>query len=300
MAQEAFERTGGPHTASSRSARSPSRRRGDARRGRGIPQPARHPQLRRRATTCPIPPGSAATPAREARPRLLPRLLAGGLRQGEGAGAGACRTSPSASTTPASRASTTPYFANWKKELQNLAQARQRRDQDQRPRHVRPRWTVDSFRPWVETSIETFGTSARSSAPTGRSIACTPRYATSLDAYARSSEASRGTSRSRCGRATPSASSASDVSGPPRSISGSREAPVATLTWSDSLGKRVRRGDWADQAISTTRRSTRRSTRASGRWPRSSSTTSWRRRRSATSSTRSGPRASSASSWAAG
>ena len=44
------------------------------------------------------------------------------------------------------------------------------------------------------------------------------------------------------------------MSTPPRSISGSREAPVATLTWSDALGKRVRRGDWADQAISTTRK----------------------------------------------
>jgi hypothetical protein len=41
------------------------------------------------------------------------------------------------------------------------------------------------------------------------------------------------------------------VSGPSRSISGSTEPPVARLTWSDALGKRIRDGDWAEQAVST-------------------------------------------------
>jgi hypothetical protein len=40
-------------------------------------------------------------------------------------------------------------------------------------------------------------------------------------------------------------------SGPLASVSGSREKPPTTLTWSDELGKRVRTGDWSDQAIST-------------------------------------------------
>lgn len=39
---------------------------------------------------------------------------------------------------------------------------------------------------------------------------------------------------------------------PPRTISGTTAALPTTLTWSASLGKRVRTGDWADQAISTT------------------------------------------------
>jgi hypothetical protein len=41
------------------------------------------------------------------------------------------------------------------------------------------------------------------------------------------------------------------VSGPSRSISRSPAAPVARLTWSDALGKRIREGDWAEQAVST-------------------------------------------------
>lgn len=37
-----------------------------------------------------------------------------------------------------------------------------------------------------------------------------------------------------------------------KSISGGSAAPSTHLTWSDELNKRVRTGDWADQAISTT------------------------------------------------
>jgi hypothetical protein len=36
-----------------------------------------------------------------------------------------------------------------------------------------------------------------------------------------------------------------------KSISGSPVPPVARLTWSDALGKRIREGDWAEQAVST-------------------------------------------------
>jgi len=39
---------------------------------------------------------------------------------------------------------------------------------------------------------------------------------------------------------------------PKRSISGSTTAPATRLTWSDDINKRVRTGDWEDQAISTT------------------------------------------------
>ena len=39
-----------------------------------------------------------------------------------------------------------------------------------------------------------------------------------------------------------------------RSISGSKAAPVVLLEWSQEIGKRVRRGEWSDQAISTTRK----------------------------------------------
>jgi hypothetical protein len=39
-----------------------------------------------------------------------------------------------------------------------------------------------------------------------------------------------------------------------KSISGSADAPVVTLTWSQVIGKRVREGPWADQAVSTTRK----------------------------------------------
>lgn len=39
---------------------------------------------------------------------------------------------------------------------------------------------------------------------------------------------------------------------PKRTISGSRSAPATRLTWSDDINKRIRTGDWADQAISTT------------------------------------------------
>jgi hypothetical protein len=39
-----------------------------------------------------------------------------------------------------------------------------------------------------------------------------------------------------------------------RRISGSGELPPATLAWSDELGKRVRRGDFAELAVSTTRK----------------------------------------------
>lgn len=38
---------------------------------------------------------------------------------------------------------------------------------------------------------------------------------------------------------------------PLRSISGTAARPVARLTWSNALGKRVREGDWAEQAVST-------------------------------------------------
>jgi hypothetical protein len=41
------------------------------------------------------------------------------------------------------------------------------------------------------------------------------------------------------------------VGRPAKSISGSSVPPVARLTWSDALGKRVREGDWAEQAVST-------------------------------------------------
>jgi hypothetical protein len=36
-----------------------------------------------------------------------------------------------------------------------------------------------------------------------------------------------------------------------KSSSGSPVPPVARLTWSDALGKRIREGDWAEQAVST-------------------------------------------------
>ncbi|WP_420638307.1 hypothetical protein [Candidatus Poriferisocius sp.] len=39
---------------------------------------------------------------------------------------------------------------------------------------------------------------------------------------------------------------------PKKSISGSAAPPATHLTWSDEINKRVRTGDWADQAISTT------------------------------------------------
>ena len=41
------------------------------------------------------------------------------------------------------------------------------------------------------------------------------------------------------------------MSGPPKSISGSPLPPVARLTWSEALGKRVREGASAEQAVST-------------------------------------------------
>ena len=41
---------------------------------------------------------------------------------------------------------------------------------------------------------------------------------------------------------------------PQRNISGSTKPLPTTLTWSDDLRKRVRTGDWQDQAISTTRK----------------------------------------------
>ncbi len=41
---------------------------------------------------------------------------------------------------------------------------------------------------------------------------------------------------------------------PVRSISGSKAPPVVLLEWSQEIGKRVRRGEWSDQAISTTRK----------------------------------------------
>jgi hypothetical protein len=41
---------------------------------------------------------------------------------------------------------------------------------------------------------------------------------------------------------------------PGRSISGSAAPPPAILTWSDELGKRVRQGSWAEQAVSTVTR----------------------------------------------
>jgi hypothetical protein len=41
---------------------------------------------------------------------------------------------------------------------------------------------------------------------------------------------------------------------PVRSISGSKTPPVVLLEWSQDIGKRVRRGEWSDQAISTTRK----------------------------------------------
>jgi hypothetical protein len=40
----------------------------------------------------------------------------------------------------------------------------------------------------------------------------------------------------------------------PRSISGSRATPSTRLVWSDDLNKRVRTGDWTEQAVSTTTR----------------------------------------------
>jgi hypothetical protein len=39
-----------------------------------------------------------------------------------------------------------------------------------------------------------------------------------------------------------------------KSISGSKATPVASLTWSQELGKRIRSGPWPDQAVSTTRK----------------------------------------------
>jgi hypothetical protein len=44
------------------------------------------------------------------------------------------------------------------------------------------------------------------------------------------------------------------VRGPPRSISGSTGPTPTTLTWSAELGKRVRSGDWADQAVATSKK----------------------------------------------
>ena len=41
---------------------------------------------------------------------------------------------------------------------------------------------------------------------------------------------------------------------PQRNISGSTEPLPTTLTWSETLRKRVRTGDWQDQKISTTRK----------------------------------------------
>lgn len=41
------------------------------------------------------------------------------------------------------------------------------------------------------------------------------------------------------------------MSQPPRSISGNRQPPTTRLSWSEDLGKRVREGDWRDQAVST-------------------------------------------------
>src|SRR5262249_16942449 len=46
----------------------------------------------------------------------------------------------------------------------------------------------------------------------------------------------------------------SSVSSFERNISGSTKALPTTLTWSERLKKRVRTGDWQDQAISTTRK----------------------------------------------
>jgi hypothetical protein len=41
---------------------------------------------------------------------------------------------------------------------------------------------------------------------------------------------------------------------PKRNISGSTKPLPTTLTWSRTLNKRVRTGDWHDQAVSTTRK----------------------------------------------
>src|SRR5207244_265757 len=41
---------------------------------------------------------------------------------------------------------------------------------------------------------------------------------------------------------------------PQRNISGSTQPLPTTLTWSETLRKRVRTGDWQDQKISTTRK----------------------------------------------
>jgi hypothetical protein len=41
---------------------------------------------------------------------------------------------------------------------------------------------------------------------------------------------------------------------PPRRISGSAAELPTTLTWSEEIGKRVRTGDWSDQAVSTSRK----------------------------------------------
>ncbi|MDX6567537.1 MAG: hypothetical protein QOH15_115 [Gaiellales bacterium] len=41
---------------------------------------------------------------------------------------------------------------------------------------------------------------------------------------------------------------------PPKNISGGGAPAPTTLTWSDAINKRVRGGDWSDQAISTTRK----------------------------------------------
>jgi predicted TIM-barrel fold metal-dependent hydrolase len=56
------------------------------------------------------------------------------------------------------RERTDAYFENWKRELANLAQADNVVIKISGLGMCDPDWTVDSFRPWVETSIELFGT----------------------------------------------------------------------------------------------------------------------------------------------
>jgi hypothetical protein len=56
------------------------------------------------------------------------------------------------------------------------------------------------------------------------------------------------------GGGEPRADPSEPLARPLRSISGSRTPPVVLLEWSPDLGKRVRRGPWVDQAVSTTRK----------------------------------------------
>ncbi len=112
-----------------------------------------------RATTRPIPPGSAAT-ARLAKHDLVccldssPEVYA----KAKALAQEVPDVTLCLDHTGFPRERNDAYFSDWKKELQNLAQADNVVIKISGLGMCDPDWTVDSFRPWVETSIETFGT----------------------------------------------------------------------------------------------------------------------------------------------